>query len=144
MTNITMKEFCDLKSYGVGQKYTFSLLASEMNVSVSLISKLYNNLYSTKGRESKKSRSDRGLKNVERYLAGFGYKLILGDPITTGCNSLSKENDKLRKEIVSLKAENAKLREELEQLRQIKRIALTIAKNEAEGKSNKTIRIRSV
>lgn len=130
MQSITLKEFCDMKNYGPGKgyKFTLSMLANEIGVSIALVSKVYNSMYII----SSKGSNGEAYKKIERYVERFGYKLIPGDAISCGNNSLARENSRLSKEIAIIQAENEKLKAELKELREFRRICKTIALYEEE------------
>lgn len=104
MKSITLKEYFDLKGYGIGKRINVSMFANLTNTSVSFISKLLNNQYIS-------AKKGKAFKRVEELLKKDGYQLITGNVIELGMNNILKENDRLKLENNSLKLENQRLNE---------------------------------
>ncbi len=107
MKSITLKEFCDIYDYKKFDKvHGLGLLAEECGVSISYISKLYNNRFVGSSNSS-------AFMKVHNFVKGKGYRLIKGDALSLGDSNISRENNRLKLELAYYEDKCRRLEEEL-------------------------------
>ncbi len=117
MRTVTLREFFDLQGYGKGKEINVSTFAELCGVSISYVSKLYNNRFAGS------STNTETFKKIANYVKDYGYTLVRGDIMSLADNGIRRENNKLKLENASLKSRVAQLEQELADLNEIKRLA---------------------
>lgn len=138
LETITFREFCASQGYKPNDKdKNLGMLANEMGVSISYVSKLYNSKmmgFSEKGKKWNK---------VCDYVAKFDYKLINDNELSNYSTVAVKKNKRLEKQVEMLTEQVKTLQTQLENYSQLLRLAQRICETDFASSKQKQKIIRA-
>lgn len=138
LETITFREFCASQGYKPSdKKKNLSMLANEIGVSISYVSKLYNSKmmgFSEKGKKWDK---------VCDYVAKFDYALVNDNEISNYSTIATKKCEKLEKQVEILTDQVKLLQTQLENYSQLLRLAQRICETDFASSKQKQKIIRA-